>query len=395
MNIGIVIHSYLPELGGAQIQAHGLAHSLKDAGHQVTVVSSHESVRECTRLGWKLEYRLIGIKHASEKLLWLSSKLWKRLLERELLNIAIKYKFDVVQIVMLWPWIVTARRLKSQGIPVYVRASGEDIQIHDQLHYGIRRNKQKDRLIQDSLKHVKGAVAISASVKNEYMLAGMSERDVTVIPPGLDYARFQSTPTNSDCYRRELNISDEKKVIIGVGRNHPKKRFSQLLQCLKILNDEQDRFILIVVGRGSSKLRELACDLGQLPNFIAIEEADTHPTGKIPTLPTVSLIQLYKVADYFVSTSSIETYVNTAIEAMASGVPVIVMDVPGGRDTVSHNRDGLVLELDRPNLLANLIRQLDEEPHTRRALVLNGHKTANSMDWNLVAKQYYEMYIRN
>ena len=168
-------------------------------------------------------------------ILWLSSELWKRTLERKLLNVAIKYNFDVVQIIMLWPWIVGARTLKCAGIPVYVRASGEDIQINERIGYGIRRSNQKNQLILDSLKHVSGAVAISKTVRSEYISLGMSESDVVVIPPGLDYRRFQSIQPNLDLSRRGLNIEDGRTVILGVGRNHPKKRFSQLLQCLKIL----------------------------------------------------------------------------------------------------------------------------------------------------------------
>jgi len=56
MNIGIIMHSYLPNIGGAQISAHCMAHSLVKAGHNVVVFSEKSLVNACKEKKWHFSY---------------------------------------------------------------------------------------------------------------------------------------------------------------------------------------------------------------------------------------------------------------------------------------------------------------------------------------------------
>jgi glycosyltransferase involved in cell wall biosynthesis len=56
------------------------------------------------------------------------------------------------------------------------------------------------------------------------------------------------------------------------------------------------------------------------------------------------------------------------LEAMAAGLPVAVTDVPGSRDVVRPDRDGLVVAPDDPNALAAALRMLVNSPAERTRL---------------------------
>ena len=51
MRIGIFMLPYLPIIGGAQIQAHGLATSFNNLGHEIIVYASKFCVSECKKIG--------------------------------------------------------------------------------------------------------------------------------------------------------------------------------------------------------------------------------------------------------------------------------------------------------------------------------------------------------
>jgi glycosyltransferase involved in cell wall biosynthesis len=103
--------------------------------------------------------------------------------------------------------------------------------------------------------------------------------------------------------------------------------------------------------------------------------------------------ELYRGAHALVQASNIEGMSNTALEAMASGLPVIASDGPGNRDVVADRRNGLLFAVDDREALMNAMRLL----HTDRALAARLGHEARAMalsrhSWEASARAYLGLF---
>ena len=60
--------------------------------------------------------------------------------------------------------------------------------------------------------------------------------------------------------------------------------------------------------------------------------------------PNSKLIKFYKNSDLYINLSRIESFGITFIEAMASGLPIISFDTPGGRVLIKNKKNGLLIK---------------------------------------------------
>lgn len=178
---------------------------------------------------------------------------------------------------------------------------------------------------------------------------GITER-VTVIPTGIDLEPYQSA--NGRSIRAKREWSDQKKVIISIGRLAAEKNFETLIQAFAIVAQKHPDAILAIIGDGpdSGSLRKLAKNLG------VIDRVDF--VGQIP----FDLVPDYlKAADFFAFASTTETQGLVTLEAMAADLPVIAVDATGTSDIVENGKDGILTKNDPADLAQGIDRVLQDE----------------------------------
>ncbi len=84
----------------------------------------------------------------------------------------------------------------------------------------------------------------------------------------------------------------------------------------------------------------------------------------------------YAAADLFVlpSISRLEAFGIAALEAMASGKPVVVSDVPGIREVIDDGVEGLLADPINPEDVAERMRELLQDPEARRRMGSRGRR---------------------
>lgn len=162
--------------------------------------------------------------------------------------------------------------------------------------------------------------------------AGVPEERIRVLPPGVDLDLWRPAP-------RSERRAGEPLRLLFVGADFERKGGPALL----------DVFRSRLAGR---------CTL------------DVVTTASVPSSPGVrmhratpnspELRALYAQADLFVLPSRAECFGIAAVEAMASGVPVVMSDVGGARDIVEHGRSGWLVEPDDSALAAALEAAVDQ-----------------------------------
>jgi D-inositol-3-phosphate glycosyltransferase len=206
---------------------------------------------------------------------------------------------------------------------------------------------------------------------------------VTVIPLGVDLSRFR--PEDKETARATLGLEDER-IILFVGRLEPLKGVDILIHAAAILESDVDCSVLIVGGDESShaqvtRLRNLARHHG-IEDRVAFVGAVDHE--RLPLY--------YNAADVCVVPSHYESFGLVAIEAMASGVPVVASRVGGLMGTVKDGETGYLVPWLCPEPFAERIELLLDNEPLRRSLGEAARETVGRYRWENVAAAILDVY---
>jgi len=160
---------------------------------------------------------------------------------------------------------------------------------------------------------------------------------------------------------------DEGSLIVGsLCVMRPEKRIDWLLEAFAKVSRDQPRLRLLLVGSGPETPRLL-----ELSNRLGLSEICHFE----PTRPNAA--DWMRGIDIFVNASSLESFPNAVLEAMASGCCVIGSSIGGIPELVTHGEDGLVFESSSLDELTAAIRLAASEPALRQRLRQQAVLSAN------------------
>lgn len=170
-------------------------------------------------------------------------------------------------------------------------------------------------------------------------------------------------------------------VITAVGSLKPLKGYHILLEALRILHSRGDKFLLQIIGVGPEldRLRLQAQQAGILSMVKFCGYVDR---------PEVLLLKSH----IFVHPSTSESRSNAILEAMAAGLPIIAFPNGGNSEIVEDGRNGLLVNPQTPQGLAEAISRFISAPGIRRNYGSAGRAfvEANCSE-KVIANQYEEM----
>ncbi|GAI59945.1 unnamed protein product, partial [marine sediment metagenome] len=183
-----------------------------------------------------------------------------------------------------------------KGIPAVLRCSGEDIQKDVTIPYGYRLNPRVDHLVEKSYVRYDALVANSNTVRDLYLELGVKNERVRTIPNGVDWRRIENVKGNSEEIRKRHG-AEGKKIILTVGRNHPKKAYYLIPEIIRYLLDCRNDFIWIIIGLNTRSIYDLASSGGVGEYVVAVEEIRVSGSNDSIQSPADEVIEYYKSAD--------------------------------------------------------------------------------------------------
>jgi len=247
-----------------------------------------------------------------------------------------------------------------------------------------------------------------------------------VIPLGVHVSDFRTTEQERAAARQSLNMAPDDVVVLFVGRlsfhakAHPHPMFSALQSAC---TQEGKRVHLVQAGWYANDAIEAA--FNEAAKVLAPSVVHHHLDARDPA----SRRQAWACADIFCSLSDNiqETFGLTPIEAMAAGLPVVVSDWDGYKDTVRDGVDGFrvrtwmppagdgedlaalyergldnydiycgksceFVAVDIPHA-AQALGQLIANPSLRKRMGQSGQQRAEQVfDWSVVMRQYEQLW---
>jgi glycosyltransferase involved in cell wall biosynthesis len=224
-------------------------------------------------------------------------------------------------------------------------------------------------------------IAPSESVAGIIRSRGVT-RPITVIPTGLDVARFEEG--DGAGFRRKHGVPEEAAVIGFVGRLAPEKNLEFLARAAMRVLRRRDATWLVVVGHGESEeaIRAIAAESGMAERVCLTGALDGQ-----------ELVDAYHAFDLFAFFSKSETQGMVVVEAMAAGTPVVALNAPGVREVVEDGENGCLLEDESEEAAAGALLDMLDAPEERRdALMDAARRTAREFDAGRCAEKALALY---
>lgn len=199
------------------------------------------------------------------------------------------------------------------------------------------------------------------------MLTARTGRPTHLMLRGIDSHLF--SPTHR--YR-----SDADFVIGYVGRLSPEKNVRALVEVERGLAQSGiENYRFLIVGDGSQR-RWLASKLckRELPGTLRGED----------------LARAYASMDAFVFPSETDTFGNVVLEAMSSGVPVIVSARGGPKYLIRPGLDGFLAA--KPEQFVTSLLDLYRDAELRKQMAKNARQGASAFSWAAVFDGVYRQY---
>lgn len=216
----------------------------------------------------------------------------------------------------------------------------------------LRRMEQALASLSDRL------IAVSEQVRQDLIEYGVApESKITVIPLGLELEQFLQLEGVRGELRRELGIAQDAPLVGIIGRLAPIKNHRLFLEMAALLAEEFPTARFAVVGDGllRPELERYATELGLNGRVLFL--------GWRRDLP-----RIYADLDVLVISSKNEGTPVSAIEAMASGVPVVATRVGGIPDLIEDQKTGILVEPEDPSALADAVISLLRNPPMARRM---------------------------
>ncbi|BAY26403.1 group 1 glycosyl transferase [Calothrix sp. NIES-2100] len=235
-------------------------------------------------------------------------------------------------------------------------------------------------------------VATSPQEKQHMRSLVSTKGKIDIIPCGTDIQQFGSV--DRQAARAKLGIDPEAKVVLYVGRFDPRKGIETVVRAVGGSKLRDSQKLQLIIGGGSTPGNSDGIERDRIEgiiNELGMNDITTLPGRLCQTiLPTY-----YAAADVCVVPSHYEPFGLVAIEAMASGTPVVASDVGGLQFTVVPEETGLLAPPQDVEAFREAIDRILINPQWRDELGKGAReRVIRKFSWDGVASDLSELYTQ-
>lgn len=230
--------------------------------------------------------------------------------------------------------------------------------------------------------------ACSADLARRAIALGAPADRIEVVPYGVDASRFTPSPSARTNQRAAIGVTPETPILFAAGRLVRKKGFEYLVDAMPRLANAH----AVIAGSG-----DLAAELHARAQARGVATR-VHFLGDIPQddvaawLAAADIAVVPSVRD---DSGNVDGLPNAALEALASGTPVVATSAGGLGSVIEHGRTGILVPERDPDAIADAVRMLLDDPGRRAALGAAARaETERRFGWSAAVSRFDAAYER-
>lgn len=285
----------------------------------ITIYEEEQDSRLCEYLPYVCKHYYINI--SKKDILLGKTKRIDEILE--------KIKPDIIHTVGLFPDLLISKKN-------YKQITTLRNYVYDDFpkKFGLIKGTIMAKLQLKSIKKIDETIACSKSLSNIYK--EKLNLNIDYIQNGVDTSYYEKVSKKQKIENRnELNFSDDDFIFIYTGQFIERKNIPFLLDCFLEFYSNNMKIKLILLGDGPL--------LDELKNI--------YKNNNIIFYGNVDNVNYYlKASDVYISTSKSEGLPNGVLESLATGIPVILSDIPQHKEIINLNdKAGFIYKQDDKN----------------------------------------------
>ncbi|MBN1195799.1 MAG: glycosyltransferase, partial [Candidatus Aminicenantes bacterium] len=371
-------HLYAPARGGAETLARSMAETCREAGHEVTVVTSNaysteafflrdqRRIKVATETVNSVKVVRLPASRSFRRLLnvlsWLAGRLhlpmhdWIKIFRfgprnRYYIDRILAEKPDMV-VGIPFPMLNTyyawkaARALNVPFILIPCFHLADPFSFSTPLLFNLLRSA--DRVI-----------ALTDCERLFFIHnVGVADERVVVVPPGIEPVEAEKDESPVEL-RKRLGIT-ERNVVLCMSQHGRHKKILELVRAMKYVWQKMPDTALVIAGGTTAYtpiIKQAARDVKAKTKKGEVYFFDDFPPHEKN--------DLFRVADLFASLSEHESFGIVFIEAMQQGLPTIASVRSVSASIVEEYRSGLVVDPDNPSVVAGAILEILQDPEIK------------------------------
>lgn len=240
-----------------------------------------------------------------------------------------------------------------------------------------------------SLKKIDLAFTITNKLKEMLQSRDCKEEKIRIVRDGVDLKMFKPFGVKDDFYQKYgLDKKDEYVVYQGGIAAHDGVQF--LVQAAPLILKELPDVKFLIIGAGAyydhivSKVKKMSLEKDfiftgwvnyeDMPSLMNIAKINSVP---LPNAPATQGVVTYKL-----------------MEAMASGTPTIIGDLPGVNEVVKHRKTAYLCRSEDKEELSKGIIELLENQKLYNEIRGNGLELIKRHDWRDIAKEMVDVMVK-
>ena len=291
-------------------------------------------------------------------------------------------EYDIVHVHGIWlfPNFAVWRAAKNKKVPYIIRTAGY-LEPWCLESKGLKKNLYlsliERRVIND-------AVSIQATAEQEKRnLQKLAfEAPIFTISNGIELSDFRCSKSKSEL-KDAYKLPKDKFILLFLSRIHPKKNLEFLGRVVKKLVDQGQELFLVVAGPKdhayAKQIQEYYQEIGLSDHSRFVGEVSREDK-----------VELYHAADAFALTTYSENFGFVVLEALASGLPVLVSDQTPWSE-LNSRKAGYWLPLDEKKF-EDGIGELISNEQLLIEMGENALTLAREYAWKTISQRLIEQY---
>jgi len=338
MKIAIVCY---PTWGGSGVVATELGIALSERGHEIHFITYKQPVR-LELISHHIKFHEVSVPDYP----LFKYQPYELALSSKLVDMVKLYKIDLLHVHYAIPHAyagyMAKKMLQEEGIfiPMVTTLHGTDITL-------VGNHPFYKTAVTFSINQSDVVTSVSQSLKDDTLRLFDIKKEIDVVPNFIDPAKFSKEFT--DCQRDHM-ANDDERIITHISNLRPVKRITDIIEIFDLVQKEvKSKLILVGDGPEKAKAKAMCREKGLSEKVLFLGNSS-------------EIDKILCFSDLFLLPSEKESFGLAALEAMASGVPVISSNTGGLPEVNEHGVSGYLNEIgDVAGMAANAISILKND----------------------------------